>query len=245
MVKTPSFRWSDKTTRPSDEVFKYDRATGHRFPVSYKKKDSGISAKAGPFSFKTDASTENKFTWTPLSAELKVGCNFGLNTAAKLAAAPAGISFTWSPALPGADAQMLLGVGAGLLMTAALPVGLVGLAGGEKGGNAVDIASYLTLVATALGLMAAQKNMSLKMNLPLVLSWTVHPLIVVSKEEGEEAKFAALDNATTVVKWENNTSKTGAALGIVRNEGAKSDSVPVDVGANAVQTKVAGIDNQS
>lgn len=242
MVKSTGFRWGGTET-PSDGVFKYDPKNKTFFPTSFKQKGGNVKASAGPFSFKTDASTENKFTWTPLSAELKVGASFGLAVSTKLAVNPVGMGISWTPGLP-AGIGLLAGTAAALLAMPALLVGMIAMSSGKsENKNMIDMANYVGLVSAALALVAIQQNITFKMNLPLATSFTLHPLLTVSKEEGEKASFTALESENQIVAKKNNLSKTWAALGVVRSTGAKTDANVGDVGANAVQAKVSGVDN--
>lgn len=245
MVKAVGFRWGG-TTQPTDSTYKYDPKTGTYFPVSYTNEDGNITAEAGPFSFKTEMSTESKFTWTPLSAELNVGASFGLSIGTKLSTQPVGVGIEWKPALP-AGTPLVAGTAAALTAVIAGITGLSGMMGASSGSGKtpMQISAYMTLVATALALVAIQKNMTMELNLPLRLDATLHPLLVVKKEEGESATFGALDAKTDVFKWESNTSNAWAALGVVRNNGAEDGLNGGDVGANAVQTRVSGVETQS
>jgi len=241
-------------TQPTDKgsSLAYDPKTGTYFPVSYKNEDGNLTASAGPFSFKAERSTENSFTWTPLSAILNVGASFELKVGTELSTNTAGFGITWVPALPGKDAAMLLGAGGALLGVTAAITGLPPMIfGGSKDSSnsattiGMTISSYLALIATALALVAIQKNMTMEIVLPPVLNVTLYPLLVVKKEEGEEAKFSALESKTDAFKWEANQASTWAALGVARNDGVANGLQGGDLGANAVQNRGSVIANNS
>lgn len=234
------------TTSPTDSgsSMAYDSGSGSYFPVSSSNSGGEATASAGPFSVSASMSSSSTFTWTPLAAELNVGSSFGLSLSTALTAVPAGVAVTWTPALP-ANTALVAGAAAALVAAPALITGAVGMTSGKSGKNAVDISAYLALVATALGLVAIQKDITFEMNLPLLLTVELQPLLVVSKVQGTAAKFSGLDVKTDVYSWENNTANTGAALGIVDTAGTDSSTNAVNAGANAQQNVVAGTTNSS
>lgn len=233
-------------TQPTDSgsTLAYNPKLGMYIPTSVKSKEGSFKASAGPFSFKAEVSKESSFTWTPLSAKLDVGAAFALKLSTELSTNTAGVDVTWKPALPGSEASLAFGAAAALVAVPAILMGLVAQAGSEQATkNVMSITAYLGLVSAALGLIAVQKNMTLKLVMPPTLDITLHPLLVVKKEEGKEASFSALDSKTALYEWSNNTGKTGAALGIVSSSGTQSSSNVGDVGANGGQARSSVVRN--